>query len=243
MNLQQAYSRCVGTSVPSPDGNPADAGQCVSWASYVLKNVYDHPYVFANAIDWWKNPGLADEFDFVPFGAGSYPKAGDFVVWGNKVGSPYGHIAVCAQDGDPLHFTSYDSNWGDIPRLTTIHHNYAYGILGYIRKKGDEMFKGRTAEQWAAIATRNQVALDQANASNSFNGKTAHEWFSVSLEYDGRIKALQSALDQANAKLTALQQAPVASGLDATTKAEIDNTNSIVNKILSLLQKIFVGSK
>lgn len=74
--------------------------------------------------------------------------------------------------------------------------------------KENDMFKGRTAAQWAEIATKNQVALNNANA-----------------------------------QLVALKAAPVASGLDPTTEAEIANTNSVVNKILSILQKIFIGSK
>lgn len=138
MTLQEAYNSNVGQSIPSPDGDPADAGQCVSWASYVLKNVYNHPYIYANAINWWENPGLTDKFDFIPYTSGVYPKTGDFVVWGSGVGSQYGHIDLCATDGNASGFTGYDSNWEDIPKLTTIQHNYAYGILGYIRLKGQK---------------------------------------------------------------------------------------------------------
>lgn len=133
MTLSQAFDQKAGTSIPSPDNLPQDAGQCVSWADYVLNNVYGFPYVYANAIDWWKNPQLAPDFNFIPFAPGVYPQAGDFVVWGSGVGSQYGHIDLCAIDGDESGFTGYDSNWGDLPTLREIQHNYAFGILGYIR--------------------------------------------------------------------------------------------------------------
>lgn len=138
MTLTEAYNQNVGTSIASPDGNPADAGQCVSWADYVLKNVYNHAYLYANAIDWWQNPGLSDTFDFISYVSGVYPKTGDFVIWGSGVGSQYGHVDVCAVDGTSSGFTGYDSNWEDIPKLSTIQHNYEYGILGYIRLKSNQ---------------------------------------------------------------------------------------------------------
>lgn len=136
MTLDQAFAQEAGTSIPSPDGLPQDAGQCVSWADYALKNVYGFPYLYANAINWWQNLQLAPDFDFI---SGGYPQTGDFVVWGAGVGSQYGHIDLCAVDGDASGFTGYDSNWEDLPTLREIQHNYEFGILGYIRRKGQDM--------------------------------------------------------------------------------------------------------
>lgn len=139
MTLETLYNTWQGKSVPSPDGQVADAGQCVSWADAVLNQVYGQPYLYANAIDWWQNPQLATVFDFIPYAPGIYPKAGDFVIWGTGVGSQYGHVDTCAQDGTASGFVGYDSNWEDTPILRTVQHNYAYGILGYIRFKGEDM--------------------------------------------------------------------------------------------------------
>lgn len=103
-----------------------------------------------------------------------------------------------------------------------------------IIKEGDDMFKGRTAAQWAEIATKNQVALDAANnavkaarTADLFKNRTAAQWAEIATKN-------QVALDQANAKLQSLNQAPVSSD-----KAELDQINANVSWIRALLSKVF----
>lgn len=139
MTLAQAYAVKQGTAVPSASGDPTLAGQCVSWANYVLLYVYNHPYLFANAINWFNNPALLGKFEFIPYAPGVYPLTGDFVVW--NIGQ-YGHIDLCASNGGPAGFTGYDSNW-DRPVLDTIQHNYSQ-VVGYIRYTGGTIMAGVT---------------------------------------------------------------------------------------------------
>jgi hypothetical protein len=140
MTLDECYLKHRGTSVPSFDGNPADNGQCVAWALTVRTEVYELPVRYGNAINWWTTRGTdIDYFDYVPYTVGNYPKKGDFVVWGTEVGSQFGHIDSCAEDGNGSGFLGYDSNWSDVPVLKTIHHDYSLGVLGYIRLKEKRM--------------------------------------------------------------------------------------------------------
>lgn len=129
------YDEYKGESIPSFDGNPANDGQCEQWYLMVRTKRDGYPAVSGNAIDRW-NTKETDKYDYIPFASGIYPKKDDYVVWGSGVGSKYGHIDVAAQDGTASGFVGYDSNWNDIPTLRTIQHNYQYGILGYVRRKG-----------------------------------------------------------------------------------------------------------
>lgn len=138
--LSQLYQRYQNTTISSFDANPANDGQCVQWALMVRTQRDDLPKRLGNAVDWWINRGTDIRYyDYIPYVIGTYPKAGDYVVWGNGVGSAAGHIDLCATDGDASGFTGYDSNWQDKPTLTTIRHNYLLGILGYIRIKEQGM--------------------------------------------------------------------------------------------------------
>jgi|SRR6185312_4631469 len=141
VSLVDLYHQYQGTAIPSFDGNQKNNGQCVQWALMVRTKRDGLPVRYGNAIDWWTNRGSdVDHYDYIPHAFGIYPKTGDYVVWGAGVGSQFGHIDICAFDGNPVGFLGYDSNWLDIPKLTTVQHDYSLGILGYIRLKGQDMF-------------------------------------------------------------------------------------------------------
>ena len=172
MTLDQAYQQNKGTAILVPGGGSGNAGQCEQWADYVLFNVYGKPYLYTpGAINWWLNPTLEKEgFKFISIASGVYPLKGDFVVWGSGVGSQYGHIDLCSQDGDGAGFMGYDSNWGDSGILQEITHNYGFDILGYIRLEEsmpqlqpgdiDKAIKGMLGRQPTAEELGNQ---DYAN--------------------------------------------------------------------------------
>lgn len=139
MTLSEAYTENQGEPILVPGGGEGNAGQCEQWADYVLYNVDGKPYLYTpGAINWWQNPTLAAEgFTFIPFAQGVYPQVGDFVIYGTGVGSQYGHVSVCAENGNSSGFVGYDSNWEDSGVLQTITHDYTYDILGYIRLEED----------------------------------------------------------------------------------------------------------
>lgn len=142
MNIPGLIQKYAGQSL-SFDGIEANRGQCVQWVEYVLTDKqfgYGLQPFWGNAIDWWNNfPGsnLAKDFDRVTYGGGSYPKAGDIVIWGSGVGSIYGHIDLCTQDGNPGGFVGYDSNWSG-KTVHQVNHNYT-AVIGGLRLKGSNM--------------------------------------------------------------------------------------------------------
>lgn len=142
MDVDQLFAQYQGQTIPASlvgDSDITDDGQCAVWAILVRTKVYGLPTRYGNAIDWWNSRGNDSQyFDYISFVPGTYPKTGDFVVWGTGVGSQFGHIDVCAQDGHSAGFVGFDSNWQDIPTLRQIQHDYGWEILGYIRRKATE---------------------------------------------------------------------------------------------------------
>lgn len=136
----ELYQEYKGTSIPSFDGDKANNGQCEQWYLMCRTQRDGLGVVSGNAIDRWyyQEPQY---YSYVTFAPGIYPHKDDYVVWGAAVGSKYGHIDVCAQDGGAGGFVGYDSNWGNSKVLQTITHNYDFGILGYIRNKGADMIE------------------------------------------------------------------------------------------------------
>jgi len=64
------------------------------------------------------------------------PEKGDIIVWGQDIGK-WGHVAMFI-DGNVNRFNSFDSNWptGSLPKIVS--HTYK-GVLGWLRKKGENM--------------------------------------------------------------------------------------------------------
>lgn len=134
MTTDVLYQEYEGESIPSFDGDSADAGQCEQWYLMVRTKRDGLSVISGNAIDRWYDQET-EYYDYITYAPGVYPLKDDYVVWGSGVGSSAGHIDVCAVNGTSAGFTGYDSNWNDIPTLRTIQHNYEFGILGYVRRK------------------------------------------------------------------------------------------------------------
>lgn len=141
MSIQDVFNKYKGQSLLVPGADPADAGQCVQAADYFLHEAYGLPYVWLNAIDWYRNPdaNLKTNFDFIPYSPTMPIKIGDFVIYGTGVGSPYGHISTAIQDGQGNNYLGGDSNWGHNLTLHAQPHNDSYNqyILGILRRKGN----------------------------------------------------------------------------------------------------------
>lgn len=138
--LENLYQQYKNTSIASFDGNSANNGQCVQWALMVRTKRDNLPVRYGNAIDWWLDrDNDPEDYEYIAYSVGVYPKEGDYVVWGAGVGSSAGHIDLCAKDGNQQGFVGYDSNWEDKPTLQTVQHNYSFGVLGYIRLKENIM--------------------------------------------------------------------------------------------------------
>lgn len=170
-DLNTLYTEYQGTSIPSFDGDSANNGQCEQWALMVRTKRDGLPIRYGNAIDWWTDRGDdVNTYDYIAYAPGVYPQSGDYVVWGSGVGSSAGHIDLCAVSGTASGFTGYDSNWEDIPKLTTIQHNYEFGILGYIRLKGEDM---PDQQQISDLNARIDLQASQLEAmQNELTGQT-----------------------------------------------------------------------
>lgn len=141
MTIDEVFNKYKGQSLLVPGADPSDAGQCVQAADYFIHESYGLPYVWLNAIDWWRSPdaNLKANFDFITYTPSMPIKQGDFVIYGTGVGSPYGHISTAGQNGVGNNYLGYDSNWAHNLTLHAQPHNDSYNqyILGVLRKKGN----------------------------------------------------------------------------------------------------------
>lgn len=137
MTLDECFTANQGKPLLIPGGGAGNEGQCVQWADTVLHDVYNKPYHWGNAIDWWNNPGeLLNDFDKITDGS---IKKGDIVVFNTQVGSKYGHIDVAMSDGTTSNFRGADSNWGGDKTVHIVQHANPNLILGSLRLKGEDM--------------------------------------------------------------------------------------------------------
>lgn len=136
MRAYDWYQSRKGQSLLVPGAKEADRGQCVQAADYALNEIYGLPYVWANAIDWWREfdaiSQLKNNFDKVDNGI---IQAGDFVVFNEKTGSIYGHIDIALQNGAFGDFMGADSNWGGNKTLHQVHHQGIQYVIGALRPK------------------------------------------------------------------------------------------------------------
>lgn len=138
-NADLLYQKYQGQTL-SYDGIPANAGQCVQWAEYVLTDTqygYGVYAFYGNAIDWWNNYGgslLA--FDKIIDGS---IRKGDIVVFNQNVGSVYGHIDMALGDGTVDQFLGADSNWGGNKTVHQVNHVGRQYVIGSLRLKGGNM--------------------------------------------------------------------------------------------------------
>lgn len=133
--LDECFAQNQGKALLVPGGGAGNEGQCVQWADTVLHDVCGFPYVYANAIDWWSNPQVLQNFTQITDGS---IRKGDFVIFNSSVGSVYGHISVAMGDATIDNFTSSDSNWGGNKTVHLVNHVGRQYVIGSLRLKNME---------------------------------------------------------------------------------------------------------
>lgn len=145
-------------------GDPAYAGQCVSYVRLYIEEVLGiKTAVWGHAANYWTNPAVLVHFEKV-----ATPQDGDIVVWGDDAGNwttQYGHIAIWYK-GQIL-----NQNYGGNLKVTLNSH-FTEGLLGYLRPKG----KGGSMEDVITDAHRNLLRVMNSevkgwNRSEVHNGK------------------------------------------------------------------------
>lgn len=125
------------------DFDNAYGAQCVDLARQYWKDVSNiaQPKSVRGACDFWTSyqtdPTLNQNFDRIDNAPNNHPEAGDIVIWSNKAGGGYGHIAICIK-ADTISFTSFDQNYPTGSACQECTHNYTH-VLGWFKKKGASM--------------------------------------------------------------------------------------------------------
>jgi hypothetical protein len=117
-------------------GYPAGSyvGECLSLTKWHIKEVYGinpPPSGVNSAYGYWTNfPNpLGTVLKKVPNTPDLIPQRGWIVVWNNKVGNGYGHIASILS-ANINNFTSLDQNWWSKSAEPTVHtYENVYGFL------------------------------------------------------------------------------------------------------------------
>lgn len=123
-------------------GNPCDfdgvaGAQCVDLYRMYVKESLNFPQSAAlgingKASDIWKTY-LLQYFERIENTPDGVPKEGDIVIWNDKAGGGYGHVAVFVE-GTAKSFRSFDQNWpvGSPPHIQG---HYYTSVLGWLRPK------------------------------------------------------------------------------------------------------------
>jgi hypothetical protein len=137
-SLDEEFNQYQGQSVLVPGQPEYLRGECFMWFDFVLHDVYQLPYFYAEgAIDIWNSPGwLLNHFDKITDGS---IKKGDIVIFNQSVGSIYGHVDVAMQDGTVDSFQGSDQNWSGNKTVHLVNHTGRQYVLGSLRLKGSDM--------------------------------------------------------------------------------------------------------
>lgn len=202
INPQLLYQKYAGQKL-SYDGIPANAGQCVQWAEYVLTDSqygYGLQPFYGNAVDWWGKFGgvLAKNFDQISDG---YVKAGDFVIFNSLVGSVYGHIDMALQDGTYAQFLGADSNWAGNLTVHQVNHVGAQYIIGTLRLRETimqpytynedqfyEAFRLMAQREPTAVEASNQAYRDPITLLNTLYNNGGKDAYYATHNADGSSK-------------------------------------------------------
>lgn len=140
-------------------GDPAYAGQCVSYVRLYMEEVLGiKTAVWGHAVNYWTHASVLAHFDKV-----QTPQDGDIVVWGDDPGNwttEYGHIAIWYK-GQIL-----NQNFGGNLKVT-INSHFTQGLLGYLRPKN----KGGNMAEKVNLDTA-RILADACLARDGFDNRT-----------------------------------------------------------------------
>lgn len=132
MTLDEFVSTYLGTKV---DYDGEFGGQCVDLFRQYVKDVLvivpQTPALRGAYNIWSAYP--KDYFTKIENTPTGVPQKGDIVIWSNKAGGGFGHVAICLE-GNINSFTSLDQNWPTISKVTKTSHNYNH-VLGWLRQR------------------------------------------------------------------------------------------------------------
>jgi len=138
MTLNEFISKYSGKTI----GYPGDSykGECLSLVKQYMKEMFSFnpPASGCNgARCYWSifpDP-LSKYFTKVPNTPTGVPKSGDIVIWNEKAGGGYGHIAIVTE-ASVNSFKSFDQNWGGRhAHIVTHDYSNVYGWLTPIKSE------------------------------------------------------------------------------------------------------------
>lgn len=205
-------------------GDPAYAGQCVSYVRLYMEEVLGiKTAVWGHAVNYWTNPSVLVHFDKV-----KTPQDGDIVVWGDDPGiwtTEYGHIAIWYK-GQIL-----NQNFGGNLKVT-INNMFTPGLLGYLRlkNKGGKVMDEEDAKEVYRTGLHREPENDQAWRSRigmkfadaARNLRSSEEWLTQNhaIVFYGMVESQKTELEQRIAALDAQLKAMPANTSDAEQKLQ-----------------------
>ena len=147
MNYQEFINEYNGKSF---DYDGVSGIQCVDLIKMYIDKVFGiKGGTWGNAKDYYNNFSklpFKDIFIKIENANQLIPQKGDICVWGEKIGSKYGHLAIATGEGNNNEFNSYDLNWENkiVHKVT---HSYK-GLLGVLRAKDQSKIITQTNIQY-----------------------------------------------------------------------------------------------
>lgn len=139
MSFDEFYKKYNDKTKGYPTDNDYN-GECLSLVKLYIKETYNispPPSGVNSAYGYWTNfpAPLSSVLVKIPNTNDITPVKGDIMVWNNKVGGGYGHIAICTGNNTGTqYFESFDQNWGG-RQAHLVNHNYN-NVYGVLRSKG-----------------------------------------------------------------------------------------------------------
>lgn len=154
-----------------------DSRQCSAVPHY-FERLLGLPIVYGNAVDTYEN-APDDLYDKVLYKPGLVPSPGAIMVWGapygrrtSKTGIPIfdGHTAVVVSvSGTRITVVSQNDPTGSAVVLKT--YPLSPAVVGWFTPKEDNVFEGRTAQDWAIQAKDAEAYKQQVITSVSWEKK------------------------------------------------------------------------
>lgn len=141
MTFDDFYKKYNGKTIGFPSGKYV--GECLSLVKQYILEVHNinPPASGCNGARcyWSKFPSPLDQvFEKIPNTDDFTPRKGDIMVWDEKAGKGYGHIAICTgKNTGTQYFESLDQNWNG-RHAHLVNHTYQ-NVYGVLRPKGDSM--------------------------------------------------------------------------------------------------------
>lgn len=210
-----SYPMTLSQFIQTYSGKKVGDGECGTLVRQYWNEVVGVvPPSYPDAKDYWYNPAP-------PYSHTTTPNIGDIAVYDAHGAFPEGHIAIYIGNGQVF---EQNADPDGSPAHTFTRANTF--LLGYLTQEGDDMYNGKSAQEWAAIA---QDALNFKGPVTASKGWLDPTVFSDDIN---RIHpAIDNLIDDRNATAAALgiPSESDASTLTATINAlKKGGVNSVV---------------